>query len=339
MGAVVRLSMDEAMRLCVGAAMAKGASDEVAHSLAASVVQPEAEGQASVGLAHFIDYLEALEAGRIDGHAVPSITQPVATVIVSDAGGGAAHPGFDRAFDDIVATAQKLGLCLFLQRNAFTCGALGAFAKRLADRGLVALAATNGPALLAGSGGTKPVYCTNPMAFAAPCEGAPPLLIDQSSSATAFVNIRAAAERGEQIPAGWALDADGKPTTDAKAAVTGTLLAFGGARGANIALMVEVLSAGLSGANWSVDAPSFGSGSECPGTGLFVLAIDPKIFEPDFATRVGDHARRLSSEYGVHIPGPAKARAEADARRDGLAVDRAVHARIVLAAATGKQAD
>ena len=80
-------------------------------------------------------------------------------------------------------------MAIFGQRNSFTCGALGYFAGRLAERGFVSLAVTNGPALVAGSGSTKPVYCTNPMAFAAPQVGGPPLLIDQSSSATAFVNM------------------------------------------------------------------------------------------------------------------------------------------------------
>ncbi|TIW17972.1 MAG: Ldh family oxidoreductase, partial [Mesorhizobium sp.] len=100
-----------------------------------------------------------------------------------------------------------------------------------------------------------PVYCTNPMSFAAPAADGSPLVIDQSSSATAFVNIRKAAEDGRKIPEGWALDASGNPTTDPAAAMKGAMLAFGGQRGANIALMVEVLAAGLSGANWSLDAP------------------------------------------------------------------------------------
>src|SRR5690606_11951921 len=141
--------------------------------------------------------------------------------------------------------------------------------------GLVALAATNGPALMAGSGSTRPVFCTNPLAFAAPRSDAPPLLIDQASSATAFVNIREAARRGEEIPPGWAVDREGNETTDPGKAIGGALRAFGGARGANIALMVEVLAAGVTGANWSLDAPSFTAGSQSPGSGLFVLGIEP----------------------------------------------------------------
>ena len=207
-----------------------------------------------------------------------------------------------------------IGIALFTQRNAFTCGSLSYFVGRLAERGLAALAATNGPALVAGSGSTKPVYCTNPMAFAAPVAGGPPLLIDQSSSATAFVNIRAAANAGKAIPDGWALDAEGRPTTDPFAAMKGALLAFGGGRGANVALMVEVLAAGFNGANWSLDAPPFGVGAEGPGTGMTVIAIAPRLIDPDFDVRLARQLERLSGEYGVHIPGLAKAKARGASR-------------------------
>lgn len=333
MNAVV-VSLAEARRLCERAALAHGASAETARSLAASVVAAEAESRGSVvGLAHFLDYLDALDAGRIDGSAAPVLTRPLPAIFHSDARGGAAHTGFDRAFEDLVSAARTLGVAVFAQRNAFTCGALGYFAGRLADRGLVALAATNGSALIAPAGAKKPVYCTNPLAFAAPTTSGAALLIDQSSSATAFVNVRLAAKEGRPIPEGWAIDAEGRPTTDAAAAVKGALLAFGGSRGANIALMVEVLAAGLSGANWSLDAPSFASGGESPGTGLFVAAIEPAAIAPDFARRLEDHLQRLASGYGVYVPGAAKAAARARAEQDGIAVPLELYERIAAAGA------
>ena len=152
------------------------------------------------------------------------------------------------------------------------------------------------------AGAKAPVYCTNPIAFAAPLDEGPPLLIDQASSATAFVQLRHYEERGEPLPAGWAVDADGAPTTDPKAALRGALLAFGGARGANIALMVEVMAAGLAGANWALDAPSFTSGDRSPGAGLLVIVITPALLAPDFPQRLRLQLDRLA-ELGVHIPG------------------------------------
>jgi len=254
---------------------------------------------------------------------VPVIGRPAPCFISSDARGGTAHLGFDMVFDALCETARRYGVGLFAQKGAFTCGALGWFTGRLAEAGFVALAATNGPAMLAGSGGTKPVYCTNPLSLAAPVAEGAPLVIDQSSSATAFVSIRRAAEEGRQIPEGWALDAEGRPTIDPRAAMGGALLAFGGPRGANIALMVEVLAA-LSGANWSVDAPPLSTGSQSPGTGLFVLAIDPALLDPGFAARLGAHLDRLSADYHVHRPGAAGRAARAAAARRGLSVPKAL---------------
>ena len=158
-------------------------------------------------------------------------------------------------------------------------------------------------------GGAEPLLGTNPLAFASPLDDGPPLLIDQASSATAFVELRRYAERGEALPPGWAVDADGQPTTDPHAAMRGALLAFGGARGANIALMVEVLAAGLTGANWALDAPSFTSGDRSPGAGLMVVAITPALLAPDFPQRLRLQLNRLA-ELGVHIPGRRHAVAE-----------------------------
>lgn len=315
------VSLEDLQDLLERTIRARGATDAGARALAAQAVEAEAMGQPHVGVAHVFEYLHAMEAGRIDAAAEPAITKPAPALIHSNAGGGIPQTGYDLAFDDLVATARALGLAAFAQSNAYTCGALGTFVARLARAGLIGFAATNGPPLLAGSGSTKPVYCTNPMAFAAPQADGPPLLIDQSSSATAFASIRKAARSGEEIPAGWAVDSDGKPTTDPKAAMAGAMVAFGGARGANIALMVEVLAAGLTGANWSLDAPDFMSGDQSPGTGLFVLAIDPRTIDPDFPARMAVQMARLSGEYGVHLPGLAKGEARERARREGVDID------------------
>jgi len=324
----MQLSLDQATGLCRMAALGAGANEEATQSLVASIIAAEAEGLASVGMSHFIDYLEALEAGRIDGNANPVVTRPALAVYLSDAQGGLAHTGFDRTIDDLVKAAKLFGVAVFSQKNAYTCGALGYFTGRLAAQGLVSFAATNGPAVLAGSGSVKPVYCTNPMSFAAPSADGAPLVIDQSSSATAFVNIRKAAEDGKNIPEGWALDESGNPTTDAAAAMKGALLAFGGQRGANIALMVEVLAAGLSGANWSLDAPWFTGGPDSPATGLFVLAIQPKLLDPDFEQRMKAQLDRLRRRYGVHIPGRSRAEAAEKAAARGITVSKEVVQRI-----------
>ncbi len=322
------IASDALLDLLVRALTSAGYSHENARALARQTVLSEELGQKSVGVSHAFDYIAGIAGGRIDGTAQPTISSPVPTMIVVDGNGGLPQTGFDLAFDDLVAKARDLGLAAFLQRNTTLCGSLGTFALRVAEAGLLCLAATNGSPLLAGSGSTRPVYCTNPMAFSAPQAGGPPLLIDQSSSATAYVNVRAAAERGDTIPTGWAIDKEGRATTDPKAALEGTLLAFGGARGANIALMVDVLAAGLTGANWSLDAPSFMEGDQCARTGLFVLAIDPTPVDPGFSERMAAQIERLHDDYGVHIPGLAKADARHKAAVEGVDIDDDLLARL-----------
>jgi (2R)-3-sulfolactate dehydrogenase (NADP+) len=297
-----RLSLVEATELAARAVRAAGASDDAALSLARATVSANAHGKGSSGFSHLMDYLSALRAGRIVGDAEPLITSPAAATIHCDARGGIAQLGFDRAFDDLPGRAATFGLALFTQKGSYTTGELGYYPRRLAEAGLVGFAATSGPALMTVAGATAPAYCTNPIAFAAPLDEGPPLLIDQASSATAFVELRRYAERGETLPPGWAVDAEGQPTTDPRAALRGALLAFGGARGANIALMVEVMAAGLSGANWALDAPSFTSGDRSPGAGLILIAIAPSMLAPDFPQRLRLQLDRLA-KLGVHIPG------------------------------------
>jgi (2R)-3-sulfolactate dehydrogenase (NADP+) len=301
-----RLSLADAESLAVDAARAVGVNAPQARALARATVAAEAIGRRAVGFAHLPDYLEAFLAGRIRGDAEPELSFPVPALIACDAREGIAQLGFDLAFADLTHRARAYGLAAFALSNAFTAGEVGYYPRRLAEAGLVAFAAANGPALITVPGAdATPVYCTNPFAFAAPVEGRPPLLIDQSSSAAAFVELRRRALADEPLPKGWAVDSDGRPTTDARAALKGALLAFGGARGANIALMVETLAAGLTGANWSLDAPAFEAGAASPGAGLFVAAIDPQALAPRLPRRLRDQLDRLAA-LGVHAPGRSR---------------------------------
>ncbi|MCV6610280.1 MAG: Ldh family oxidoreductase, partial [Amphritea sp.] len=240
------LTLDEVHGLSREAAEACGASPENACALAASIAAAEAEGNRNVGLAHLPDYCDGMLAGRINADAVATFEQSSPVLFRLNAHSGLVHPAFDQHYDTFLTAARTYGIAAFSVSNAFTCGVVGYFVRRLADDGLIALAASNaGPAKVTVPGACKPVFGTNLMAFAVPGNSGAAMVIDQSSSATAFVNVRAASEAGEQLPQGWAVDAEGKPTQDPDAALEGALLAFGGYKGTNIALMVEMLSAGL----------------------------------------------------------------------------------------------
>ena len=262
-GDVIAVDRAELTALCHATLEAAGADRRVAGLLVEAALFAEDRGKSAVGVAHLLDYIGAMTDGRLDGRAVPAIAHRVPAVITSDARGGIAHTGFDGSFADLVQAARHCGLAAFAQQNAFTCGQLGWFTERLADAGLVAVATAVSPAVLAAGPGTGRVFGTNPMAYSVPRAGGQPLTVDQASSSTAFVSVREAAARGEGLPEGWAIDRDGLPTTDAEAALAGALLPFGGYKGANIALLAELLSS-MAGGNWSLDAPSSDSGSRSP---------------------------------------------------------------------------
>ena len=300
------LTLEEVRELARSAAETSGANKDNANSLAASVEAAEAQGLSNVGLAHLPDYCDGLRSGAIDGNALPSVVKPTPMVFQIDAHSGLAHPGFDRVYEELVSAAKQFGVAIFSQRNAYTCGALGYFVDKLARDGLVAQATANaGPPAIVVPGENKPVFGTNPLAFAVPGLDGAALIIDQSSSASALVNIRAAAKKGEQIPEGWAVDSQGQPTTDPGTALEGALLAMGGGyKGTNIALLVEILSAGLTGANWSCDAPSFIGENQCPNVGLLIIVIDPAIvFGDGFEERISNYMKRFTSDYGGRAPG------------------------------------
>jgi len=310
---LIEFPPEVALALAEAACLGAGVGLRMARALAEATLAAELRGKAVVGFAHLPDYLDALTNGRIDGAAEPEIGSPAPALIACDVQGGVAQLGFDDVCGELQTRARAYGIALLALSNCFTTGELGGYVRRLADGGLVALAATNGPALMQPPGASGAVYCTNPIAFAAPGRDGAAVVIDQSSSHAAYVSLRGAAASGTAIPSGWAVDAHGRPTTDAAAALSGALLTFGGARGANIALMVEILAGGLSGANWSLDAPSFTTGGRSPGAGLTVVAIAPALLAPDFAARLEAQLQRLGG-MGVHIPGAAARSGGTDVR-------------------------
>jgi (2R)-3-sulfolactate dehydrogenase (NADP+) len=218
-------------------------------------------------------------------------------MLVVDAAGGTAQAAFDSVRDDLVSRARENGIAMLSIHRSFTAGEIGHYTTRLAEQGLVALMGSNSPALVAALGAREAVTGTNPLSFALPHPDGP-RMFDQAASATAWVNIRDAADRGESIPAGWALTPDGEETTDAQAGMNGALLPFGGAKAGNIAFMVEMLAV-LSGGAFSLDAPPFDAGEEQPGVGLFAIAIDPDAFDPAYAERVESHLRGIAREHGA----------------------------------------
>ncbi|MDC9835774.1 Ldh family oxidoreductase [Rhizobium binxianense] len=324
----VVLDQVEAEALAMRACLAAGAGEATARSLVDATLSAALYGPAMLGFPHMVDYLDSFREGRINCDPAPTCERPYPAFFAADADRGIAQLGFDLAFDDLVAAVRNFGLAVFTQTNSYTAGELGYYVRRLAGEGIVGIAATNANAMVVAKAGGPAVYSTNPMAFGFPLgEGSLPLIIDQASSATAYVNIAAAAAEGRAIPEGWAVDEAGIDTQDAARALGGALLPFGGRKGANVALMVEMLAAGLSGGPWSLDTPSFREGSASPAVGLTVVAMMPGRTEDGLMERARRQADRLQS-HGVFVPGVSGIEYPRPATK-GLKVPRAVFEAVV----------
>jgi (2R)-3-sulfolactate dehydrogenase (NADP+) len=235
------------------------------------------------------------------------------------------------------ALAASTGIAAAAFRRSHHCGVVGRHVEHLAEQGLVALMFANTPAAMAAWGGKRPVFGTNPIGFAAPQRGRPPLVVDMALSSVARGRILTAAQKNEPIPADWAVDAEGRPTTDAKAALKGTLTPAGGAKGAALALMVEVLAVTIAGANFAAEATSFFEADGAPpGVGQLLIAIDPAAFAGrDVALdRFAALAGMIETDGTARLPGTRRLALREQAARAGIAVDAKLLADVrVLAAA------
>jgi (2R)-3-sulfolactate dehydrogenase (NADP+) len=242
-------------------------------------------------------------------------------VAIIDARNGFAYPALEAATAALPDAAQANGIAAAAIHHSHHCGSAGQVVERLAGSGLVALMFANTPAAIAPWGGAKPVFGTNPIAFACPLPDRLPLVIDLSLSVVARGNILAAKQKGERIPQGWALDVQGNPTTDPDAALKGTMLPFGDAKGTALALMVELLAAGLTGARYAAEASSFlDDKGDPPGTGQLILALDPAALSVNAPARFAALAAQIEAQEGARLPSTRRYAARAKAAQEGIAV-------------------
>lgn len=321
------VTLDEIEDLAYRALAAAGTSDAGARALARATAATEADGISSHGLAYIPTYCEHVRCGKVDGHAEPALSRPAPSVVAVDAGSGFAHPAIDLGFEALIPIARAQGIGALAVRNSYNCGVLGYHTRRLAEAGLLAIGFTNAPASIAPVGGRRPIVGTNPFSLAAPDgAGGTAVLIDQSASVIAKSEIMKRARERLPIPAGWALDPDGNPTTDPEIALKGSMAPTGGYKGVGVALMVEIMAAAMTGATLGVDASPFsGTRGGPPKTGQFFLAVDPGATSSGlFAERLGALVAELRDQPGARIPGDGRAAASRRAAAEGVTVDPAI---------------
>ncbi|RJK99931.1 Ldh family oxidoreductase [Paracoccus aestuarii] len=326
---MVTMTPDQVHDLILRTLMRCRTAEANARSVAQALVAAEMVGQSGHGLRRVPSYAAQALSGKVDGFATPTATHPRPGVVAVDAAMGFAYPALDLAVDWLAEAAPQQGIAGAGIVRSHHCGVAGVTVERLARSGLVALLFANTPAAMAPWGGRKALFGTNPIAFAAPRSGGrSPIVVDVSLSKVARGKIMAAEQQGTAIPEGWALDADGQPTTDPAAALAGTMIPMGDAKGTALALMVELLAAGLMGANFAHEASSFfDADGPPPGVGQVILTLDPDAFSDMARSRIDDLADAMAQQPGARLPG-ARRDDLRKAAADGLQVDDALLAQI-----------
>jgi (2R)-3-sulfolactate dehydrogenase (NADP+) len=315
-----------------------GASPAMAAATAAALVAAELDGIPSHGASRVPQYCGHVRNGRATGSAVPKVARERGGACLVDAGGGLAFEACALAVREAIRRARSHGVAFVSVANSNHFGVAAFHTEPIAEAGLVGLAFGNSPAAMPMWGGKRALFGTNPIAAAFPRRGAPPMVVDLSLSEVARGKLMVAAREGKPIPAGWALDKDGNPTTDPKAGLEGMMLPAGGAKGAMLALTVELLACALSGSAFGFESDSFFTEEGRPTRiGQAFLAIDPDALagREVFLDRVETLVAAMLADEGVRLPGDRRRANRERIAKEGIALAPDLAAKIRALAGEG----
>lgn len=306
---------EEANDLIRNALVGSGTTPENARYFTDAILDTELSGLDGHGFYWLQYYCAHLRSGKVDGKAVPQVESESETSFRVDAKHGFAHPAIEAGFKHLIPAAKANGVAVMGIYNSYNAATLGFHTGFLARAGLLAIGTTNAVPNLAPVGGKTPIIGTNPISYAVPASnGEIAFLVDQSATQVAWTAVKRAADTGEPIPLGWALDADGNPTTDAHAGLEGSMAPAGGVKGFSIGLLVEVLCAALAGGKLGPEQGSFTDDDGKPiDNGQFFIALNPqKLSGGTFDQTISKLVALITEQEGARLP---NARREANKER------------------------
>jgi delta1-piperideine-2-carboxylate reductase len=287
----------------------------------------------SHGLFRIPGYVASLKSGKANGKARPAVSELAPGVVRIDGDGGFAPLALETGRAPLIERALANGIAALALNNIYHFAALWPETEALAEQGLAAFAFTAAFPYVVAPGGRTPIFGTNPMAFAWPRPGRHPMVFDQASSTMARGEIMLAARDGHSVPLGAGIDRDGKDTTDPKAILEGgAQLAFGGYKGAALAMMVELLAGALIGDRLSFEAEAEDNGDGGPPVGgELIIALDPARFGDagGFAAHADLLFERMLADEGVRLPGDRRRKARETTARDGIRVPESLSRTLV----------
>jgi LDH2 family malate/lactate/ureidoglycolate dehydrogenase len=295
--------------------------------VAGCLVSADLRGVDTHGLCRLPGYLDRLRRGLINPRPVlaPERVTPVAAAL--DGRNGFGFVVGMRAMHEAIAIAREFGIGVVSVRRSTHFGMAASYVLHALDAGFISLVFSNASPAMPPWGGRTALLGTNPFAAGAPAGKHAPFLLDMSPAVAARGKIRRAERRGENIPLGYALDADGRPTTDPKAALDGVVLPIGGYKGSGLAMLMDIFGGVISGANYGGDVGDQYKAYDRPqDVGHFFLALKPDLFVPqenyrDRMDMLIARVRACPTAAGVDevlIPGEPERRHEAQRRRSGI---------------------
>jgi len=332
----VNRSLDQIFGCTRRALMASGADAPNAEAVAETVTSADRDGCASHGIFRVPGYCAAVKAGGVNGKAAPKAIDQAPGVVRVEADGGLAPLAVKVGRPALIEKARAQGIAALAIGDSAHFAALWPDTEPLAEAGFVAMSFVNSRAFVAPAGGRQRLFGTNPMSFAVPRREGPPMVWDQAASAAARGEIMIAARDGHAVPEGWGLGPDGEATTDPATILKGVQLPFGGYKGGAIAMMVEILAAGLTGGDTSLEAEEVYAGHGGPSeAGHLIIAMDPARFGQDaFLERIEGLFEAMLADEGVRLPGDRRHANRARTPKDGVNVPKSLWEEVEAIAAS-----
>lgn len=321
-----RVSAEGLLRVVTDAFTRCGMSDEDAALLADSLVAADLRGVHSHGVLRVPEYVKKLREEGVDPRGRPSVVRDAGAALVVDGGNSMGQIAATFAMRAAVERAGATGVAAAAVRGSNHCGAMAYYAMMALPAASLGLATTNALPTMAAWGGRDKIVGINPLGVAIPAAAEPPLVFDAAFSGSAHGKIRVYAQKGLPIPEGWAFDAEGRPTTDAQAALDGLLQPIGGFKGTGLAIVFGMLSSLLSGAAYGTELGNMVDGPAPGRDGHFFLALNVAAFTDvdAFRRRVDGVIRQIRASRPapgvarVYAPGEIEHEAERRHRAEGI---------------------
>lgn len=320
----VRIPLSEVESLTRDILLRLGLAPDHAEAVTATIVAGERDGCASHGLYRVLVCAETLKANKVSRNAVPVVDDRAAGIVRVDAGGGYAQLAFQRGLPLLVDKARRNGIAALAINDCVHFAALWPEIEAIVAEGLVAIACTPSHAWVAPAGGVKPTLGTNPIAFGWPRPGQYPFVFDFATSAVARGEIELHRRADKPIPEGWGIDAEGRPTRSAAAALQGAMLTFGGHKGSALSIMIELIAGPLIGDLTSAESLALDNGATAsPIGGELLIALDPVAF---LGGEVGQHIARAENLFdaivgqGARLPSQRRFEARERTQAEGASI-------------------